>query len=436
MSDAATTEARPPAGALGSNYAKLWTASAISNLGDGIDGAALPLLAAYLTRDPLLFAGVAVAGRLPWLLFSLQAGAIADRVDRKRLMATVNVIRFGLMGALGLAVLGDWATIWLLYLVAFGLGVAETLFDNAAQALMPALVRKAQLERANGRLYGAEIVTNQFAGPPLGGLLFAVAMSLPILLDAGTFLVSGLLIFAISGSYVARGATAPGATAPGPRRRMRQEIGEGLRWLWNHRVLRALALMLGLANMMGMVVFSVFALFALDVVGVSEVGFGLLLTATAVGSFASSLVAGRVADRIGRGPALMWSVVGFSLPMIVQGAFPNVVVVAAMGVVFGFFVVLWNIITVSLRQSIIPDELLGRVNSVYRFFGWGSIPIGGLLGGLLAQAFGLRAPFFVAGAVTLLALVVFLPVVNTRTIEEARAAAAADEGTTGTDGEH
>ncbi|HEX2029601.1 MAG TPA: MFS transporter [Nitriliruptorales bacterium] len=419
MSGPSTATTGRPTG-LGANYWKLWTASAISNLGDGIDATALPLLAAALTRDPLLFAGVAVAARLPWLLFALQSGAIADRVDRRRLMAHTNLVRFALMGVLGVAVLTGWASIWLLYAVAFLLGIAETLFDNASQAIMPALVPRDQLETANGRLFAAEIATNQFVGPPLGGLLFAVLAALPILLDAGTFAISAGLIFAVTGSFTTRAAT------EGPRQRLRRDIRVGLTWLWRHRLLRTLGLMLGLANGMGMVVFAIFPLFALDVVGVNEVGLGLLFTAGAVGSVLGSLVAARVVARIGRGPALIGSVVGFGAPLIVVAAWPDVLVVGAAQAVIGFASVVWNVITVSLRQTIIPDALLGRVNSVYRFLGWGSMPLGSLLGGVLAREFGLRTPFVIAGVVQLVALVVILPIVNTRTIEEARRVAATD----------
>ena len=410
---------RVPFADLGGRYRKLWSASAVSNLGDGLDSAALPLLTALLTRDPLLFAGVAIANKLPWLLFSLQAGAIADRADRKRLMGTVNLVRFVLMATLGVAVLGEWATIWMLYVVAFALGVGETLFDNAAQAFMPALVRRDQLEKANGRLFAAEIVNNQFVGPPLGGFLFGIAAALPILLDAGTYAISAALILAIPGTYAAQRATQPGV-----RRRMRSEIAEGLRWLWSHRLLRALGLMLGVLNGMASAGFAIFALFALEILGVSEFGFGVLLTMTAAGSVLASLVAERVVDRFGRAAALIASVVIFGATSLGIGLTSSAIVVGALSAMAGFGTVIWNIITVSLRQTIIPDELLGRVNSVYRFLGWGSMPLGALLGGGLATVFGLRAPFLVGGAVMLVALVPLLRVVNRRTIEEARAAAA------------
>jgi MFS family permease len=409
--------------ALGPNYRKLFSASVVSNIGDGIDATALPLLAAVLTRDPVQFAGVAVAARLPWLLFALQAGAIADRVDRRRLMAGVNLVRGAMMGLLAFTVVTDRASIYLLYVVAFGLGIAETLFDNAAQAIMPSVVTdRDALERANGRLFGGEIVANQFVGPPLGGILFAATMALPILVDAVTFLVSALLIAALTGTYR---SAAPPSGAPAPRVPMRTQIAEGLRWLWQHRLLRTLAILLGLMNGTMAMAMAVFALFATDpnILGLNEVGFGFLLTAGAVGSVLGSVVAGRLVTRLGRARALWITLIASSALPIAQGLTSSALVVAAVAALIGFSAVVWNVITVSLRQTIIPDELLGRVNSVYRFLGWGSMPIGALAGGVIAGAFGLRAPFVVGGAVMLLALIPASRFVTARAIDDARAAA-------------
>lgn len=164
----------------------------------------MPLLAATLTRDPALVAGVSFAGFLPWLLFSLLAGAIVDRVDRRRLMWSVQVFRTALMGLLSVAILLGWSDrplLFLMYGVAFLLGTAETLFDNAAQAIMPSVVAKEHLEKANGRLYGVEMLANNFAGPPLGGFLFAVAASAPFLLDTGSFAMAAVLIWSMAGSF-------------------------------------------------------------------------------------------------------------------------------------------------------------------------------------------------------------------------------------------
>lgn len=406
---------------LGPNYWKLFSAGLVSNLGDGVVAAALPLVAAALTRDPVLFAGIAVAGRVPWLLFALQAGALADRVDRRWMMGTVNVVRFLLMGSLGIAILGDWATIWLLYVITFLLGTAEVVFDTSAQAILPRVVTdRDQLERANGLMFGAEVTANQFVGPPLGGFLFAVAASLPILLDAGTFAISAGLIFALTGSYAVR--RDPAAT---PVTTIRQDIREGLSWLWNHRLLRTLALLLGAMNGLWSMAGAILALFALEVLGVSEVGFGLLLAAGAAGSVLASLLAGRIVERFGRGRTLWITLISSAVGPFAQGLTSDAIVFGMLAALFGFAAVVWNVITVSLRQTIIPDELLGRVNSVYRFIGWGSMPIGALAGGVIADAFGLRAPFLAAGAVMALVLLPAARVITSEEIERARTAGAA-----------
>ncbi len=228
---------------LGPEYRKLWVASAVSNLGDGITLVAGPLLAATLTRDPVLVAGITFAQRLPWLLFSLLSGALVDRLDRRLTMGTVDLLRFVLLGVLGLAVLAGWATLPLLYAVFFLVGAAETFFANASLAIMPSIVPKEHLDRANGRLFAAELVTNQFAGGPIGGALFAVAAALPFLLDAGTFGVSAVLILALRGSFRVSEPGTPRKTG------MLAEIGEGIGWLLCHRLLLALAIMLGAGNL-------------------------------------------------------------------------------------------------------------------------------------------------------------------------------------------
>lgn len=406
---------------LGPDYWRLFAAASISNLGDGIDAAALPLIAAALTRDPLLFAGVAVVNRLPWLLFTLHAGALADRVDRRRIMVAMNVLRAVLFGALGVAVLGDWATIWLLYAITFLTGVAEVVFDTSWQPILPAVVDdRDQLERANGLLFGSQTVNDQFAGPPIGGFLFAVSAALPILLDAATFLVAAGLLLALSGSYRPQPAARSVAVA---RPSLRDDIREGLGWLRGHRLLRSLALLLGAMNGLGAMAFAIWPLFALEVLGVDEIGFGFLLTATAAGSLLASFTAGRVVDRLGRGRALWITLVASAVLPVLQGLTSDPWLFAALSVCFGFSAVIWNVITVSLRQTIIPDALLGRVNSVYRFLGWGSMPVGALVGGVLASVAGLRAPFLAAGLVMAVLLVPAARVVTSRAIEDARAAA-------------
>ena len=406
-------------GRLGSNYLKLWSASAISNLGDGVRWTAMPLLAATLTRDPALVAGITFAGFLPWLLFSLIAGAIADRVDRRGLMWSVQVFRMALMGLLSATIALGWSDrplLVLLYGVAFLLGSAETLFDNAAQAIMPSVVAKDQLEKANGRLYGVEMLTNNFAGPPLGGFLFAFSAGTPFMLDTASFGIAAVLIWTMSGSFRP-------ARQQGQATRLKADIAEGVRWLWRHPLLRTLAALVGVFGLAGTAGFSVFVLFALDILHLDEVGYGILLSALAVGSLLGSMVASRVAKLIGSGPSLFLSTFVSGAAALVVGLSSSALIVAVMLFVTGFFIVLWNVITVSLRQSIVPDHLLGRVNSAYRLLAWGPIPLGAAVGGFMGRVFGVRSPWYLAAGALMLAAVAALPVVNTRTIEAARAQA-------------
>ena len=407
------TDRRP----LGADYRRLWTAAGISTLGDGVREAALPLLAASLTRSPGAVAAVAFAGSLPWLLFSLVSGALVDRADRRRVMWQVDSARALVMLGLATAVVFDATSIALLVIVAFVLGTGETLFDNAAQALMPAVAPRARLEEANSRLYAVQITSQEFVGPPIGSLLFAAAMAAPFFLDAGSFVAGAALVLGIRS-----GRRSP-RPEPGERRSLRTEIAEGLRWLWRHRLLRTIALMLGTWNLLTTASGAVFVLFATEDLHVSTAGFGLLFSAGAVGSIVGSLFATRILRRVGSGRAMLAAVVISGLAYFVVALTSNAYLVGAMGAIGGFLAIVWNVITVSLRQAIIPDELLGRVNSVYRFLGWGMMPIGAAIGGVVASAFGLRATYWIGGAVLLAMALLTFRTVNNRAIAAARAAA-------------
>jgi MFS family permease len=415
----ATSASAPTRASLGRDYAKFWLATTTSNLGDGVRAAALPLLAASITREPLLVAGLAFASELPWLVFGLTAGAVADRVDRRRAMWRVETGRGVVMAALALAVALGARNMVMLYAAAFLLGSLRTLFDNAAQAMLPSIVDKESLERANGRLYAGEVVGRQFAGPPLGGLLFAAGVALPFIVDSSTFFAGALLIAAM--------ATTSRPARDGPvRTTLMADVRSGVAWLWRHRLLRAYALILGLINLITNGVLSIAVLFALDKLAVGDVGYGLLLTAGAVGGLLGSLVGPILSSRLPVGIPLVGSVLAPGAAFVVLGFTSSPAVAAVMVGIDGFSGVVWAIITVSLRQAIVPDELLGRVNGVYRFVGWGLAPFGALVAGGLAQAFGVRTSIVCAGAALVALALVSLPVLRTRAVESARAAAAGD----------
>ncbi len=434
-----------PKDRLGKNYFKLFGASTISNLGDGIGIIAYPWLASAVTRNPLLIALVAVVQRLPWLLFSLPAGVITDRHDRRTLMVIANSIRavltlgvaFIVLGQQGVlpspddidagAVIGTDAFLYGMVLVATMLmGFAEVIYDNSAQTFMPAIVHKDNLEKANGRLWSIEQVANTFMGPPLGALLLIAAFSVPFFVDAATFVVSAALIALIPATK-----RVPKADGLEDRNPWKDELKEGFSWLWSHDLLRPMAIILGLLNLLGTMSGATIVLFAQEILRTEPFEFALLDSGGAIGGIIGGWSASRIAKKIGSGPSLYLTLIVGGLTTFLIGFANNWLFVWAMFAVFMLLAVLWNVITVSLRQSIIPDELLGRVNSVYRFFAWGMMPIGAALGGLtvvITDMFGsrelaLRMPFFVAGALQIVLFFFAAPRLTTAKIEGARAAA-------------
>jgi len=413
-------------GGLDARYWKLWGAVASSNLGDGLVSLAIPWLASLLTRDALAIAGVALATRLPWLVFSLHAGALTDRFDRRRLMIIANSLRALVVGAAAVAVLLDVMTIPMLYVIGFALGMCEVVFDNTSQTILPGLVPRERLDRANGNIMGAQMVIAEFVARPIAGALVGLALSLPFAIDAVTAAVSVALIAAIPGSF----RTPHDPTQQRPR--MRTQIAEGLRWLWQHRLLRLLAISLGIMNGMMAAAMATYVLFVQEILLLDGLGFGLLLAGGSVGGLLGSLLAPNVTRAIGSGPSLTFGLTAPVAALAVIATTSNPIVAGAGMAAFGFTAIMWNVVTVSLRQTLIPDPLLGRVNSVYRFFGWGAMPIGTLLGGALVNVvestatrdLGLRSPFILGAVVYAALAVIAAPRLRTARIDAAKQDAA------------
>ncbi len=380
---------------LPANYWRLWGSSAASNLADGLFVVALPLLAVRLTDSPILIAGLAIAGRLPWLVFVLIAGALADRLDRRKTMRNVQLFRVAMLVLLSSLALANGLSLPILYVAAFALGVGETLFDTAAQSILPSIVDKDRLATANGRLYAVELMMNQFVGPPLGGILIGISVPLVLASSVIGYALAALGLTLIVGSFK--------PVRTGPPTRLTSDIAEGLRYLVHHRVLRTLAIMVGVANLAMTATFAVFVLYAVapGPMGLSEAGFGLLLTTFAIGSLIGSLVAAPLERRFGRVPLVFFSVLVISVTTAVPAFTTSALAIGAVYVLAGLFIVVWNVITVSLRQRIVPDQLLGRVNAGYRLLAWGTQPIGALLGGVVGELFGLPAVFIMGGGLVL-----------------------------------
>ena len=399
---------------LGPEFRKLWAAGAISNLGDGVTFVAAPLLAASLTSDPALVAGLSFVYTVPRILLVLVGGALADRLDRRRLMGAVNTFRAALLTMLGAALLGGWESLVLLYSVFLFLGVSETLFDSASLAILPSVVRKRDLERANARLTAAQLVADEFVGPPLGGFLFAAAAALPFLFDAGSFAAAAVLILALRGRFQVERTEASTASP------MLADIHEGVGWLARHRLLRVLAVMLGLASVAYMMTFSILVLFARNVLGLGETGYGVLLAFSAVGGLAGSAIASRLVRWLGAGRTIFVSLLIGAGSYVGIASSNNPLFVGVMLALYIFYAVVWNVVTVSLRQAIAPDRMLGRVSSAYRLLGLIGLAFGALLGGFLASGFGLTAPFWAGAVLLALMALLALPFVNNKTISEAR----------------
>jgi MFS family permease len=395
------TATRTPA-RLGRDYWRLWWANAISSTGDGAFVAALPLLAVTITRDPRLVSVVTAATYLPWLLLSLPAGAVVDRYDRATLMWRAQTVQAAVVTIIAILIVMHQADIEVLAAGGLLLGSAEVIFSNAAQAVLPALVPPELLPKANGSQQVSLTVGESFLGPPAGSLLFAAAAVLPFGLDAASFAGSAALL-----ARLPRTGHAP-KDAKHPR--IRAQIAEGLRWLARHRLLRVVAVLLGIYNFANQMGQAVLVLLATQTLHVSTRGYGLLLAASAVGSVVGGLVNPILTRRMGMLPSLVLPALVDAAAFVGIGLAPGPLVVAALLAAQGFSVAMWNVVTVSLRQRVVPAHLLGRVNSVYRMLGWGLMPLGALAGGFVAHAAGLRAPYIVAGLLCGLSALVAFPI--------------------------
>jgi predicted MFS family arabinose efflux permease len=422
---------------IGREFAKLWIASAVSGSGDGIALTAAPLLALSLTRDPRLIAGVTTALTLPYLLFSLPAGVIIDRVDRRRAMARVDAFRAVLLAGFTVLTITHTVDLAALYACFFVIGTCETFFRNSSQTLIPQVVERETLAMANGRMMGAEVVMNEFLGPMTGGLLFSLATALPFAIDAISFGVSSTLLTRLrppAALQPPKREKPPPAVSP---KALLRELRAGLRALWQHPVLRSLAAIAGVINLVSYGVLAVLVVFAREDLHVSKTGYGLLLGASAVGGVIAARLGPAVVHALGNEAALLVAVALQAASYLVLFFTSQPLLAASMLAVASYGLVQWNVIAVFLRQTLVPHEMLGRVNGAYRFIAWGTLPLGAISGGFLASAFGVRS-VFTASAIGLAVVLIYLVRVAVRrgiSVALSRRPAAADPVATGGDAE-
>ncbi len=408
-----------PRRGLGRDFGKLWTAAVFSNLADGLGRTAVPLIATTLTRDPLLISLVGALAFVPWLVFGVPAGVIVDRFDRRIVMAVANGIRGS--AALGLAVLtvtGALDLVWLLVgVLVFGLG--ETLFDNATNAVIPALVGRDQLDRANGRVQAAQITIDSFVSQPIAGVLFAFALALPLWTGAVGYLVPVVLALLLPVS-TARALRAPDAATAGAGAQERERVRavEGMRFLWRHRFLRSLVVFTSIVGSAFAFAQAPTLLYFLDEMAVAPAAIGFVTAGIGVGALVGSLLASRLVSRLGRG-MVMWTANLGSFALLAALSFaPNVVVAIVAYAGLAFTVSLWNVPWGALRQQLIPAPLFGRTLGIIRVLTWGLFPVSTVLGGWVAQ-FDLRMPFLVASVVVLAATLAWTRVVLSATAQTA-----------------
>lgn len=374
---------------LGRDYLRLWVANAVSITGDGVTSTAGPLLAASITRDPLLVAGALFAQQLPWLIVALFSGVLVDRLEPGRLMVIVDLLRAAAVGALAASVLTGTAHLAVLYVALFVLGVGSTVSNTAALSLSPLLVGPDDLIRANSGLQAVQLVGADLVGPPLGAYLFVLAAGLPFAFDAATFVVGAALIAGIR-------RRRPAADSVSDRTSVRQEITEGIRWLLAHPGMRMLAAAICVMNFMLGSTLSILVLYVRVRLGLGAAGYGLLLACSAAGGVIGTIIVKYLLVRFDASLLLRLGLIIESATHVSLALARRPWVAALTLVVFGVHNGVWNVVTVTLRQTAVPKQLLGRVNSVYYTFSIGGFALGSLAGGVLAREFGLTAPFWVA----------------------------------------
>jgi MFS family permease len=371
----------------------------MSDLGDGASLVAYPWLASTLTRNPVMISATLVASRLPWLLFSLPAGIVVDRMDRRILLVCVNVVRAGLTAAIALLVLAGLMSIWLLCAGILLLGAGEVVSDIAAGAVLPSMVAHEQLERANGRLWSAQSAANGLLGPALGGALLAIGIAVPIMFDAGTFAVAAGLLLLITGQF--RGGSARAST------RLVDELHAGLRFVWREPVLRTLVCTEAVLNTAATMAIATYVLYVRENLGLGGASYGILMTAGAIGVIIGSLVASRVVDTIGVSATVIMFFAIATTSYLVTGTTSQPVVAGVANAGFTLVAVIWNVVTVSFTQRVVPGHLMGRVGGVNRWFAFGAMPLGAISGGLLVQwltplvgqQWAVRSPFLLSGVI-------------------------------------
>jgi MFS family permease len=375
-------------------FNRMWASSIISNLADGVMLAAVPLLAISLTDSPVLISLIGAMVMLPWLLFAIPIGAIVDRVDRRYILAGANASRSAVVGVLALLIALDHVTIFWLLAAAFIIGVCEVAADTTAQSLIPQILDEKDFEKGNSRLQISETVIQGFIGAPISGFIYALAIYLPFFINSLGFAISAIFALSIPVKYLQDLRVEDTDKVP---THFIEDMKFGIAYLFNQKVLRRLVVTtatIGLCYSMGT---ATIVLFIIKELGLSEKYFGVIMAIQGVGAIAGSLVASRTSSKFGRSQVMTFAIVASSAVLLIQGFSPNIYIFVALATFGGFVISQWNILLMATYQTVIPKELYGRIHGTRRTLVWGAMPLGSLLGGVLAN-FSLRLPLYVGGA--------------------------------------
>ena len=395
---------------LGKDFSRIWSASLITNLVDGVLRLSAPLLAVSLTEDPVLIGLMTALGLLPWLFFAIPIGAYVDRVDRRKALVGGNMLRSAIAIFVAFAIAQEFINVWILLGCVFLFGICEVLVDTTSQSVLPQILDKSNFERGNSRLQISEVIVAQFAGSPLSGFLYAISIALPFYFSTAGFVAAALLL-----------ALSPFQKDVNPvheddqgkeRLGIRGDIKFALNYLYQDKRILSIVLITTSIGFFYSISTAVAPLFILKELNVEPSLFGVVLAIQGVGALVGSIAAPAASKKFGRGRALGMNLVIASFMIVLTGIAPNVYVFVVISVVVGFTISVWNILLMSLYQSLIPTHLYGRIHGARRTIVWGLMPIGSVIGGVIARG-GLRLPFLIGGGIaTLIALISFKRIIE------------------------
>ncbi len=395
---------------LGKDFSRIWSASLITNLVDGVLKLSAPLLAVSLTEDPILIGLLSALGLLPWLFFAIPIGALVDRIDKRKALVLGNFGRSALALFVAFSISQEFINIWILLGCVFLFGICEVLVDTTAQSVLPQILDKSNFERGNSRLQISEVIVAQFAGSPLSGLLYAIAIALPFYFSTTGFFIAAVLLalFPFHKDVNPVHEDDEGKERLG----LVGDIKFALNYLYEDKRILSIVVITTSIGFFYALSNAIAPLFILKELNVAPSYFGVVLAIQGVGALAGSVMAPVASKKLGRGRALALNLFLASIMIVFTGLAPNAYVFVAISVIIGFTISVWNILLMSLYQSLIPAHLYGRIHGARRTIVWGLMPIGSLFGGVIARG-GLRLPFLIGGAVaTLISIVAFRKVVQ------------------------